>query len=198
QQGEAVRHEHVTTVRTIDQPIDQRAGRHEVHRVAGHADAGAEEVVARVEVPEPELAVPDTLDQPAAATLHSRPVVHAYHAVAAPNSTAVTRKPRAKPTGSAGVWSSTQRRATAGYVKVCSMRPASRPRHRPVSPNARVSGIARLTVSTAAAALITTRSHDCSAASMMYASDRMNAVCTAIRTINRSTSLPASWLAATH
>src|SRR2546429_1359968 len=42
--------------------------RHEVHRVAGHADAGAEEVVARVEVPEPELAVPDTLDQPAAAT----------------------------------------------------------------------------------------------------------------------------------
>src|SRR2546429_9862955 len=57
--------------------------RHEVHRVAGHADAGAEEVVARVEVPEPELAVPDTLDQPAAATLHSRPVVHAYHAVGA-------------------------------------------------------------------------------------------------------------------
>src|SRR2546427_9648330 len=83
QQGEAVRHEHVTTVRTIDQPVDQRAGRHEVHRVAGHAYAGAEEVVARVEVPEPELAVPNTLDQPAAATLHSRPVGHADHAVGA-------------------------------------------------------------------------------------------------------------------
>src|SRR5207244_8525955 len=83
QQGEAVRHEHVTTVRAIDQPIDQRAGRHEVHRVAGDAYAGAEEVVARVEVAEAELAVPDTLDQPAAAALHSRPVVHAYHAVGA-------------------------------------------------------------------------------------------------------------------
>ncbi len=88
-------------------------------------------------------------------------------ALAAPNNAAVTTRPRAKPIGSAGLWSATQRRARVGYVTVCSVRPASTPRHRPASPKARVSTIARVIVTAAAAVLITTRSHDCSAASMM-------------------------------